>query len=59
MHFGDKGVGLVMIMVQDFNVSLLTLSFHSSHSPANVKAREPSRAVKYQGCLPLEVFCHS
>ena len=45
--------GPVMIIVQDFNVSPLALSLHSSHSPANVSASEPSRAVKYQGCLPL------
>jgi hypothetical protein len=28
------------------------LSRHSSHRPAIVKAGEPLRAVKYQGCLP-------
>jgi hypothetical protein len=48
-----------MIIAQDLSVSPLVLSFHSSHSPATVKAGEPSRAVKYQGCLPLSVSSHS
>jgi hypothetical protein len=47
--------GSVMIMVQDFSVSPLVLSRHSSHRPAIVSADEPLRAVKYQGCLPLGV----
>jgi hypothetical protein len=29
------------------------------HSPATFKAGEPSRAVKYRGCLPLSVSSHS
>ena len=54
-----KAFGPVMIIVQDFNVSPLAPSLHSSHSPANVSAAELSRAVKYQACLPLGAFCLS
>jgi hypothetical protein len=43
----------------DVIVSPLPLSYHSSHSPAMVKAGAPSRALKYQGCSPLGVSCHS
>jgi hypothetical protein len=32
---------------------------HSSHRPATVSAGVPSRAVKYQGCFPPGVSCHS
>src|SRR5437588_5088492 len=47
-----NSLGFVIIMVQDFNVSPFALSCHSSHSPAIVSADDPSRAVKYHGCLP-------
>ncbi len=40
-----KVFGSVMIIVQDFNVSPLDLSLHSSHSPAKVNAGELSRAI--------------
>ena len=43
MHLGHKLVGSVIIMVQDLRVSPLTLSCHSSHSPAIVN--KPRRAV--------------
>ena len=33
-----NGFGSVIIIVHDFNVSPLALSFHSSHNPANVNA---------------------
>jgi hypothetical protein len=48
-----------MIIVQDFSFSPLAVSLHSSDSPASVSAVVLSRAVKYQGCLPPGVFCHS
>ena len=52
--------GSVIIMVlQDLTVSPFVRSRHSSHRPAIVRAGEQSRAVKYQGCLPLGVSCHS
>jgi hypothetical protein len=47
--------GSQIIIVHDLSVSPLTLSCHSSQRPAIVSAGEPSRAVKYQGCLPLGV----
>jgi hypothetical protein len=34
------------------------LSFHSAHKPAKVIG-SPSAGVKYQGCLPVAVSCHS
>jgi hypothetical protein len=46
-------------MVQDFSGSSVSGFFHSSQSPATVSAGEPSFAVKYRGCLPSEVSCHS
>ena len=49
-----KSFGSVMSIVQDLSVSPVVLSFHSSHSPANVIG-SPSARVKYQGCLPLAV----
>jgi len=46
-------------MAHDVIVSPVNLSRHRSHKPAIVRAGEPSRAVKYQGCLPFGVSCHS
>ena len=51
--------GSVMIIVQDFSRSLVARSFHSSQRPAAVRTGVPSRAVKYHGCLPPGVVCHS
>jgi hypothetical protein len=53
-----KSFGSVMSIVQDFSTSPVALSFHSSHSPAKVIG-SPSARVKYQGCLPVVVSCHS
>jgi hypothetical protein len=39
-------------------ISPVALSFHSSHKPAKVIG-SPSAGVKYQGCLPVAVSCHS
>jgi hypothetical protein len=47
-----------MSIVHDFSTSPVALFFHSSHSPAKVIG-SPSARVKYQGCLPVAVFCHS
>ena len=47
-----------MSIVHDFSTSPVALSFHSSQSPAKVIG-SPSARVKYQGCLPVAVFCHS
>ena len=54
-----KPLGSVIIMVQDFSRSPVSRFFHSSHSPAIVSAGDPSRAVKYQGCFPPGMSCHS
>jgi len=35
VNFRDHGFSSVMIIVQDFTVSPLVRSFHSSHNPAN------------------------
>jgi hypothetical protein len=48
-----------MIIVHDFSRSPVSRFFHSSQSPAAVSSGEPPRAVKYHGCLPLGVSCHS
>ncbi len=48
-----------MIIVHDLSGLPVSESFHSSHKPATASAGEPSRAVKYHGCLPLGVSCHS
>ena len=47
------------ISVHDFSRSPVSRFFHSSQSPATVRSGEPSAAVKYQGCFPPGVFCHS
>jgi hypothetical protein len=54
-----KSLGSPTIIVQDLIRSPVSRFFHSSHRPAAVRIDEPSRAVKYHGCLPLGVFCHS
>src|SRR6202012_2424013 len=54
-----NALGSPTIIVQDFRRSPVSRFFHSSHRPAAVSSSEPSRAVKYHGCLPSAVSCHS
>jgi thioredoxin reductase (NADPH) len=51
--------GSLMIIAHDFRRSPVSRFFHSSQRPAIVSTGDPSRAVKYQGCLPSGVSCHS
>ena len=59
VDLGDELIRWAMIMAQDFSQSPVSLFFHSSHMLATVSIRDPSRAVKSQGCLPPGVSCHS
>jgi hypothetical protein len=52
-----KALGSVMIIVLDFSRSPVSRFFPSSYRPA--AAGEPSRAVKYLGCLSPGASCHS
>jgi hypothetical protein len=54
-----KSLGAQITIVQDFSGMPVSGFFHSSHKPTTVSAGEPSRAVKYKGCLPPGVSCHS
>ena len=45
--------GSAIIMAQEVSGSPVSRFFHLSQMPAAVSAEDPSRAVKYQGCLPL------
>jgi hypothetical protein len=51
--------GSVIIIAHDLMRSPVSRFFHSSHRPATVRTAEPSQAVKYHGCLPPSVSCHS
>ena len=59
VDFGGEMFGSVIIIVHDFSRSPVWRSFHSSQRPAAVRSGELSRAVKYQGCFPPGVSCHS
>ena len=51
--------GSVIIIVQDKSACPVSGFFQESHRPAAVRIGEPSSAVKYHGCLPCGVSCHS
>jgi hypothetical protein len=53
-----KSFGAVIIIVHDLSGFPVSGSFHSSHNPATVSASEPSRPVKYHGCLPFGQRLH-
>ena len=54
-----KSFGSVMIIVHDLSRSPVCRSFHSSQRPAAARSGKPSASVKYHGCFPAGVFCHS
>jgi hypothetical protein len=52
-----KSFGSVMSVAHDFSNSPVALFFHSP--TAGKVIGSPSARVKYQGCLPVAVFCRS